>query len=73
VLLWLETPDEGWRLRVDGRPAEAVAGPGILHGVAVPAGDHEVSARYRPPGLGGGAAISLVSLVVLGWAAWRRW
>lgn len=73
VLLWLETPDEGWRLRVDGRPAEAVAGPGILHGVAVPAGDHEVSARYRPPGLGGGAAISFASLVVLGLAAWRRW
>ena len=73
VLLWLETPDEGWRLRVDGRPGEAVAGEGILHGVAVPAGEHEVSARYRPPGLLAGATISLVCLSVLGLAAWRRW
>ena len=73
MLLWLETPDEGWRLLVDGRPGEAVAGPGILHGVAVPAGEHEVSARYRPPGLLAGAAISLVCLSVLGLAAWRRW
>jgi len=73
VLLWLETPDEGWRLLVDGRPGEEVTGPGILHGVVVPAGEHEVSARYRPPGLLAGAAVSLACLVVLGLAAWRRW
>jgi hypothetical protein len=73
VLLWLETPDEGWRLLVDGRPGEEVAGPGILHGVTVPAGEHEVSARYRPPGLLAGAAISLACVCLLGLAAWRRW
>jgi hypothetical protein len=73
LLLWLETPDPGWRFRVDGDPAEAVQGAGILHGVPVHAGDHEVAARYRPPGLPAGAAISLVSLSVLGVAAWRRW
>ena len=73
VLLWLETPDEGWRMLVDGRPGEEVAGPGILHGVAVPAGEHEVSARYRPPGLLAGAVVSLACLLVLGLAAWRRW
>jgi hypothetical protein len=72
VLLWLETPDEGWHLRVDGRPAEAVAGPGIVHGVPIPAGEHEVRARYRPPGLVVGAIISLVSLGLLGGAVWRR-
>ena len=73
VLLWLETPDEGWHLRVDDRPGVVVAGPGILHGVTVPAGEHEVKARYRPPGLAGGAAVSLVCLSVLGLAAWRGW
>jgi hypothetical protein len=73
VLLWLETPDGGWRMRVDDRPGEAVAGPGVVHGVAVPAGEHEITARYRPPGLFVGAAISLVSLAVLGAAARWRW
>jgi hypothetical protein len=73
VLLWLETPDEGWRVRVDGLPGDAVPGPGIVHGVAVPAGEHEISARYRPPGVFVGVAISLLSLGVLGVAAWRRW
>jgi uncharacterized membrane protein YfhO len=58
---------------VDGRPGVVVAGPGILHGVAVLAGEHEVNARYRPPGLLAGAAVSLVCLSVLGLAAWRRW
>jgi hypothetical protein len=72
VLLWLETPDDGWRVRVDGRPAEGVSGPGIVHGVAVPAGEHEVTARYRPPAFVAGAVISLVSLGLLGGAAWRR-
>ena len=52
VLLWLETPDEGWRLLVDGRPGEEVVGPGILHGVAVAGGGApRSSARYRPPRL----------------------
>jgi hypothetical protein len=73
VLLWLETPDEGWRLLVDGRPGEEVTGPGILHGVAVPAGEHEVSARYRPPGLLAGATVTLACVCLLGLAAWRRW
>lgn len=72
VLLWLETPDEGWRVRVDGRSAEGISGPGIVHGVAVPAGEHEVTALYRPPGFVAGAVISLVSLGLLGGAAWRR-
>jgi len=73
VLLWLETPDPGWRLRVDGQPAASVPGPGILHGVEVPAGEHDVTARYRPPGLASGAVVSAVSLCVLGVLAWRRW
>jgi hypothetical protein len=73
LFLWLETPDPGWRVRVDGRDAKDVVGPGILHGVVIPGGEHEVTARYRPAGLGAGAFVSLVSLGVLGVAAWRRW
>jgi hypothetical protein len=73
VLMWQETPDPGWRMQVDGHAASAVHGVGILHGVAVPPGDHEVTARYLPPHLLGGALLSFVSVCVLGVAAWRRW
>jgi hypothetical protein len=73
VFLWLETPDAGWAIRVDGTPAPPVAGAGILHGVEVAAGDHLVTARYRPPGLIAGAAVSIVGLGLLVGAAWRRW
>ncbi len=72
VFLWLESPDPGWQLRVDDRPVREVAGVGILHGVAVPAGDHRITARYRPPGLVAGAAVSLASVVLLAGIAWRR-
>ncbi len=73
VFLWLETPDAGWTIRVDGTPAPEVTGAGILHGVEVAAGDHLVTARYRPPGLIAGAAVSIVGLGLLVGAAWRRW
>ncbi|MBZ5587293.1 MAG: YfhO family protein [Acidobacteriia bacterium] len=73
VFLWLETPDPGWELRLDDVPVREVNGAGILHGVEVPPGEHEVTARYRPPGLVAGAVVSLVSLGLLVGAAWRRW
>jgi len=73
TLLWLQTPDPGWDVRVDGKTAREVRGVGILHGVEVAAGDHRVTARYRPPGLIAGAVVSLVSVCLLGGGAWRRW
>jgi hypothetical protein len=72
LLLLSATPDPGWRFTVDGRPVAVRQGPGILHGVAVAAGEHEVTASYRPPGLLLGLAISLVSLIILVLAARRR-
>jgi len=71
VLLWLSTPDRGWRFAVDGAAAEARRGRGILHGVAVPAGEHLVEAVYRPPGLLVGAVVSLLCLVGLLGVRWR--
>jgi hypothetical protein len=72
VVLWLATPDPGWRFAVDGAPVVPVRGDGIVQGVPVPAGDHRVEARYRPPGLLAGAIVSLMALVGLLGATWRR-
>ncbi|NCO69277.1 MAG: YfhO family protein [Acidobacteria bacterium] len=64
-LLLSAAPDPGWRWKVDDRTVAVTQGPGILHGVLVPAGKHLVEARYRPPGLLAGAAGTLVSLLIL--------
>jgi hypothetical protein len=72
VLLWSSTPDLGWHFEVDGKPVAVEPGPGILQGIPVPAGEHLVTAAYRPRGLLVGGAISLGSLGVLLFAARRR-
>jgi hypothetical protein len=73
VLVWLTAPDPGWQFTVDGVLAVPVPGPGIVHGVWVPGGEHVIRAWYRPPLGAVGALVSLVSIGVLGVAAWRRW
>ncbi|MBP7797331.1 MAG: YfhO family protein [Thermoanaerobaculaceae bacterium] len=73
VLLLSRTPDPGWRFWVDGRPVPVTQGPGILHGVAVPAGEHVVEARYRPRGLVVGLGVSLLGALAWVGVAWRRW
>lgn len=67
VFMRLATPETGWRFWVDGRRQSPVRGAGILHGVPLPAGDHVVEARYRPPGWPLGTAVTLLALVVLVW------
>lgn len=71
VLMRLTTPDRGWEWTVDGRRVDAERGEGIVHGVRVPEGVHQVAARYRPPGVISGAVVSVSSLALLA-AAWRR-
>lgn len=73
LLLLSRTPDPGWRFEIDGRAVPCSLGPGILHGVPVPAGEHVVEARYRPPGLIVGVGVSLLSLLGLAGGIWRRW
>lgn len=73
TLLLARSPDPGWHFAVDGRRAPVTPGPGILHGVAVTAGEHVVEAAYRPPGLVVGLALSLLCSLVWVGVAWRRW
>ena len=42
-------PVNGWRWRLDGRPVELEQGPGITQYLRVPAGNHHLEGRYRPP------------------------
>ena len=58
--------ETGWEARIDGAPAEILPVNLIARGVWVPEGDHEVRMGYRPPGFAAGAALSGVSLAVLG-------
>jgi len=50
------TADPGWRAALDGRPTEVVTANGLYQAVWVPAGQHRVEFRYRPPYLGWGIA-----------------
>lgn len=55
----------GWSAEVDGVPADVLRANGVLLGVPVPAGARELELRYRPPGLGAGAAVSALALLAL--------
>ncbi len=50
--------DPGWQVRIDGSPAPAVVVDGLLVGTELPAGEHTVTFRYRPPHLGLGLVLT---------------
>jgi hypothetical protein len=55
----------GWRVSVDGRPAQALRVEDVMRGVIVDAGRHTVVWRYTTPGLRTGALVSLAALLAL--------
>ncbi len=65
----------GWQARIDGRPTERIypsANLGLLT-VDVPAGDHTVEIEWTGTALQRAAAVvSLVTLVLLAFLAWRQ-
>ena len=54
----------GWKVRIDGKPAPALA-TGDLRAVEVPAGARRVTWVFTPPGVRAGALISLLGLLAL--------
>lgn len=65
-----ETLEPGWRVDVDGRPAQVIRVDSVLRGVMVPAGLHAVRWHYRVPGLRLGLAVTLAGLLAMaGWGA----
>lgn len=69
-----QNADNGWQARIDGRPAPIVKVDGALAGVFVPAGNHRVSLRYRPPVFVASAWVSALAALALAAAylPWRR-
>jgi hypothetical protein len=62
---------DGWRVTVDGNPAEALTANYLFRGVIVPAGHHSVEWTYHAPGLAAGVGVSIGTVVILiGLLAW---
>lgn len=70
IFLWLFSPDPGWFFRLNGRLVQPVRGVGILQGVEVEAGEHQLEVGYRPAGLRLGVGFSLLSFLGLLWRSW---
>ena len=56
--------DEGWQLRVDGRPEVLFRTDISLSGFFVPPGPHQVELEYRDPWISAGLAISVAAALI---------
>jgi hypothetical protein len=72
LLTVTEQHDPGWSAEIDGDTADIVKVDGFMLGVVVPRGTHDVTFRYRAPGLRAGAAVSIVALLVVAFLLLRR-
>ena len=68
VLVLSENAYPGWRVTVDGQPAESLIAYTTLRAVRVPAGEHVVEWRFQPRSLYCGAALSTLGLLLVGLA-----
>ncbi|HTO86611.1 MAG TPA: YfhO family protein [Thermoanaerobaculia bacterium] len=67
ILVLTDLAYPGWTASVDGRPAPLLTADGFFRAVAIPAGSHRVTFRYRPLSFYVGSGVSLVALVLLLW------
>ena len=65
VLILGDTHFPGWLVSVDGKPAQLLAAYGVVRGVVVPAGEHEIAFEYRPRSVRLGAAMTLAGLLLV--------
>jgi hypothetical protein len=75
LLVLTDVDYPGWKVAVDGRPAEVERVNFLLRGVVLPAGSHTVEFRYEPASWRAGWILTLVSLlglVGLALLGWRR-
>ena len=71
-ILVFQTPfDAGWHAFMDGRTVPVIKVDAGLLGAVLESGDHAVELYYRPPFLYAGAALTLVSFLILSLSLWR--
>jgi Bacterial membrane protein YfhO len=70
LLVHAASYSEGWRARVDGAPVRVFRVNGLVQGIPVPAGRHQVLIEYRPRAFLAGALLSLASLIGVAGALW---
>jgi hypothetical protein len=66
ILVLSENAYPGWRVIIDGLPAESLTAYTTLRAVVVPAGEHVVEWRFQPRSLYIGAALSVLGLLLVG-------
>jgi hypothetical protein len=62
VLVVFNSYEKGWRAEVNGTALRVLPADGAFQGLRLPAGEHFVELRYRPPGLSAGIMVGLVGL-----------
>ena len=65
LLVLTDTFAPGWKARVDGQKTKVYVADHAFRAVVVPAGAHQVEFVYQPSSFWGGAAISLVTAIVV--------
>ena len=64
--------DPGWKISVDGKPAQVIRMIYDLTGVKVPLGAHQIEMQYIPAGFISGSCISAASVVLLAVSSFFR-
>ncbi|MEM7572574.1 MAG: YfhO family protein [Bacteroidota bacterium] len=69
-------PDKGWKVTIDGQPAELIRANYVLRALRIPAGNHEIEMVFAPETFSRAKTISTICslLVILGFLTYLvRW
>ncbi len=72
LLVLSETAYPGWRVFVDGVEQEWAVAYTAVRATCIPAGEHTVVWRYQPRSYAIGGLLSLLGMVLVGTAVWRK-
>jgi hypothetical protein len=72
LLVLSETAYPGWRVFVDGVEQEWLVAYTAVRATCVPPGNHTVAWRYQPRSYAIGGMLSLLGLVLVTTAVWRK-